>query len=376
MNRTVAKDAKRWVVKIGSALLTDDGAGLDREAIDGWVSQIATLLDQGNEIVLVSSGAIAEGIARLGWAQRPDSIDELQAAAAVGQMGLIQAYESSFERFTRATAQILLDHDDLANRQRYLNARGVLKKLMELGVVPIVNENDTVVTDEIRFGDNDSLAALVANLIDADLLVILTDKDGLYSANPDHDSTATLIPHAQADDDALDALVGDSASGLGRGGMVTKLQAARLAARSGCNTVIAGGRNEEVLLRVGRGDVVGTLLSASQKPIAARKQWLAGQLQVKGQLILDAGAVAVLSKEGRSLLPVGVKGVSGEFSRGDLVSCVNETGAEIARGLVNYSAVETLKIKGKGTELILEVLGYREDDELIHRDNMVVNAQL
>ena len=376
MNRTVAKDAKRWVVKIGSALLTDDGAGLDRAAIDGWVSQIATLLDQGNEIVLVSSGAIAEGIARLGWTQRPDSIDELQAAAAVGQMGLIQAYESSFERFTRATAQILLDHDDLANRQRYLNARGVLKKLMELGVVPIVNENDTVVTDEIRFGDNDSLAALVANLIDADLLVILTDKDGLYSANPDHDSTATLIPHAQADDDALDALVGDSASGLGRGGMVTKLQAARLAARSGCNTVIAGGRNEEVLLRVGRGDVVGTLLSASQKPIAARKQWLAGQLQVKGQLILDAGAVSVLSKEGRSLLPVGVKGVSGEFSRGDLVSCVNETGAEIARGLVNYSAVETLKIKGKGTELILEVLGYREDDELIHRDNMVVNAQL
>jgi glutamate 5-kinase len=206
--------------------------------------------------------------------------------------------------------------------------------------------------------------------------VILTDKDGLYSANPDHDSTATLIPHAQADDDALDALVGDSASGLGRGGMVTKLQAARLAARSGCNTVIAGGRNEEVLLRVGRGDVVGTLLSASQKPIAARKQWLAGQLQVKGQLILDAGAAAVLSKEGRSLLPVGVKGVSGEFSRGDLVSCVNEAGAEIARGLVNYSAVETLKIKGKGTELILEVLGYREDDELIHRDNMVVNAQL
>jgi glutamate 5-kinase len=375
VNRTVAKDAKRWVVKIGSALLTDDGAGLDREAIDGWVSQIATLLDQGNEIVLVSSGAIAEGIARLGWAQRPDSIDELQAAAAVGQMGLIQAYESSFERFTRATAQILLDHDDLANRQRYLNARGVLKKLMELGVVPIVNENDTVVTDEIRFGDNDSLAALVANLIDADLLVILTDKDGLYSANPDYDAKAKLVSQAQADDAALDALVGESAGGLGRGGMVTKLQAARLAARSGCNTVIAGGRNEEVLIRVGRGDVIGTLLSASQKPIAARKQWLAGQLQVKGQLILDAGAVAVVLKEGRSLLPVGVKSVSGGFSRGDLVSCVNENGEEIARGLVNYSAVETLKIKGKSTELIIEVLGYREDDELIHRDNMVVNAQ-
>ncbi|MFM1570999.1 MAG: glutamate 5-kinase [Porticoccaceae bacterium] len=374
MNRAVAKETKRWVVKIGSALLTDDGAGLDREAIDGWVSQIATLLDQGNEIVLVSSGAIAEGIARLGWTKRPDSIDELQAAAAVGQMGLIQAYESSFERFNRGTAQILLDHDDLANRQRYLNARGVLKKLMELGVVPIVNENDTVVTDEIRFGDNDSLAALVANLIDADLLVILTDKDGLYSANPDQDSSAKLVSQAQADDTSLDALVGESLSSLGRGGMVTKLQAARLAARSGCNTVIAGGRNEEVLLKVGRGDVIGTFLSASQKPIAARKQWLAGQLQIKGQLTLDAGAVAVLSKEGRSLLPVGVTGVSGEFSRGDLVSCVNKEGVEIARGLVNYSAAETLQIKGKGTELITEVLGYREDDELIHRDNMVVNT--
>jgi len=374
VNRAVAKEAKRWVVKIGSALLTDDGAGLDRKAIDGWVSQIATLLDQGNEIVLVSSGAIAEGMARLGWSKRPDRIDELQAAAAVGQMGLIQAYESSFERFSRGTAQILLDHDDLANRQRYLNARGVLKKLMELGVVPIVNENDTVVTDEIRFGDNDSLAALVANLIDADLLVILTDKDGLYSANPDQDASAKLVSQAQANDDSLDALAGDSLSGLGRGGMVTKLQAARLAARSGCNTVLAGGRNEEVLLKVARGDVIGTLLSASQKPIAARKQWLAGRLQVKGQLILDAGAVAVLSKEGRSLLPVGVKGVSGEFSRGDLVSCVNEQGAEIARGLVNYSAAETRQIKGKGTELIIEVLGYREDDELIHRDNMVVNT--
>jgi len=374
VNRAVAKETKRWVVKIGSALLTDDGAGLDREAIDGWVSQIATLLDQGNEIVLVSSGAIAEGIARLGWTKRPDSIDELQAAAAVGQMGLIQAYESSFERFNRGTAQILLDHDDLANRQRYLNARGVLKKLMELGVVPIVNENDTVVTDEIRFGDNDSLAALVANLIDADLLVILTDKDGLYSANPDQDSSAKLVSQAQADDTSLDALVGESLSSLGRGGMVTKLQAARLAARSGCNTVIAGGRNEEVLLKVGYGDVIGTFLSASQKPIAARKQWLAGQLQIKGQLTLDAGAVAVLSKEGRSLLPVGVTGVSGEFSRGDLVSCVNKEGVEIARGLVNYSAAETLQIKGKGTELITEVLGYREDDELIHRDNMVVNT--
>ena len=373
MTRAITRDAQRLVVKIGSALLTNNGAGLDREAIDGWVEQIAQLLAQGKEIVLVSSGSIAEGIVRLGWKTRPDSIHELQAAAAVGQMGLIQTYESSFQRFDRLTAQILLDHDDLANRQRYLNARSALQTLIQLNVLPIVNENDTVVTDEIRFGDNDSLAALVANLIDADLLVILTDKDGLYSANPDLDPNAQLISEAMADDSSLDALAGGSNSALGRGGMITKLQAARLAARSGCNTVIVGGRNSGILTAVTQGVEVGTLLTASQQPLAARKQWLAGHLQVKGQLVLDAGAVKVLQQQGRSLLAVGVTQVKGQFTRGDLVSCVDADGREIARGLVNYNSAEAARIQGQGTEYIAEILGYREDDELIHRDNMVVS---
>ena len=374
MTREIATDAKRWVIKIGSALLTNNGAGLDRNAIDGWVDQIADLLLQGKEVVLVSSGAIAEGIVRLGWQQRPDSIHELQAAAAVGQMGLIQAYESSFQRFDRLTAQILLDHDDMASRQRYLNARGVLQTLMSLTVVPIVNENDTVVTDEIRFGDNDSLAALVANLIDADMLVILTDKDGLYSANPDLEPDAHLIAQAMADDTSLDALAGGSNGTLGRGGMITKLKAARLAARSGCSTIIVGGRNANILHQVATGDEVGTLLSAGQKPLAARKQWLAGHLQVKGQLVLDAGAVKVLTEQGRSLLAVGVRQVVGTFTRGDLVSCVNADGLEIARGLVNYNANEAVRILGQSTESIAGILGYREDDELIHRDNLVITG--
>jgi len=374
MTREIAKDAKRWVIKIGSALLTNNGAGLDRNAIDGWVDQIANLLLQGKEVVLVSSGAIAEGIVRLGWQNRPDSIHELQAAAAVGQMGLVQAYESSFQRFDRLTAQILLDHDDMASRQRYLNARGVLQTLMSLTVVPIINENDTVVTDEIRFGDNDSLAALVANLIDADILVILTDKDGLYSANPDLELDARLISQAMAKDTSLDTLAGGSSGTLGRGGMVTKLQAARLAARSGCSTIIVGGRNANILHQVAAGDEVGTLLSAGQKPLAARKQWLAGHLQVKGQLVLDAGAVKVLTQQGRSLLAVGVRQVVGTFTRGDLVSCVNADGVEIARGLVNYNANEAALIQGQSTESIAGILGYRGDDELIHRDNLVVTV--
>jgi glutamate 5-kinase len=373
MTRDIARDARRWVIKIGSALLTNDGAGLDRNAIDSWVEQIAQLLAAGNEVVLVSSGAIAEGIVRLGWKTRPDSIHELQAAAAVGQMGLIQAYESSFMRFDRHTAQILLDHDDMANRQRYLNARGALQTLIGLNVVPIVNENDTVVTDEIRFGDNDRLAALVANLIDADMLVILTDKDGLYDANPDTHPDAQLISEAMATDTKLDSLAGGSSGTLGRGGMVTKLQAARLAARSGCSTVIAGGRNQHILHQVAAGKTVGTLLSAGQKPLAARKQWLAGQLQVKGSLVLDAGAVKVLTDQGRSLLAVGVSAVKGKFTRGELVSCVDGNGIEIARGLVNYNSDEADRIKGQSTESISSILGYREDDELIHRDNLVVS---
>ena len=364
--------SKRWVIKFGSAILTNNGAGLDRGAIDGWVEQIAELMNQDIEVVLVSSGAIAEGISRLGWKDRPDSIHELQAAAAVGQMGLIQAYETSFIKFQRRTAQILLDHDDVSNRQRYLNARGALKRLIDLGVVPIVNENDTVATDEIRFGDNDSLAALVANLIDADLLVILTDKDGLYEEDPDLNPSAKLVSLASADDKNLDLLASNSKSIVGSGGMVTKIKAARIASSSGCSTLIASGRKQNILLDIKKGHVRGTLLTAGQKPIAAKKQWLMGQLKAKGKLVLDSGAEAVILKHGRSLLPVGVVEVVGKFNRGDLVSCVNSMGHELARGLVNYSADEVNKIKGQNTDDVLEILGYRQNAEVVHRDNMVV----
>ncbi len=367
-----SKRSKRWVIKFGSAILTNNGAGLDRGAIDGWVEQIAELMNQDIEVVLVSSGAIAEGISRLGWEGRPDSIHELQAAAAVGQMGLIQAYETSFIKFQRRTAQILLDHDDVSNRQRYLNARGALKRLLDIGVVPIVNENDTVATDEIRFGDNDSLAALVANIIDADLLVILTDKDGLYEADPDLNPLAKLVSRASADDKNLDHLASNSKSIVGSGGMVTKIKAARIASSSGCSTLIASGRKQNILLDIKKGHVLGTLLTAGQKPIAAKKQWLMGQLKAKGKLVLDSGAEAVILKHGRSLLPVGVVEVAGKFNRGDLVSCVNSMGHELARGLVNYSADEVNKIKGQNTDDVLEILGYRQNAEVVHRDNMVV----
>lgn len=364
--------ARRWVVKIGSALLTADGKGLDRDAMAGWVAQIARLLDEGVEVVLVSSGAVAEGMARLGWKERPKAIHDLQAAAAIGQMGLVQAYESRFQLHGRQTAQILLDHDDLSNRQRYLNARRTLLALIKLGAVPVVNENDTVVTDEIRFGDNDTLAALVANLIEADLLVILTDQHGLFDKDPRSNPDAVLVCHGRAGDPALDLLAGGSAGNLGRGGMITKLRAARLAARSGAATVIASGREADVLNRLRVGENLGTLLEAAQEPIAARKQWLAGQLQVRGRLTLDDGAVAVLRQQGRSLLPVGVKAVSGRFTRGELVSCCDIDGREVARGLVNYNSDETAKILGQSSSRIAEILGYRDDDELIHRDNLVL----
>ncbi|MDG1693755.1 MAG: glutamate 5-kinase [Porticoccaceae bacterium] len=372
MDRQIINNAKRLVIKVGSALLTNDGAGIDRQAIDAWVEQIANLLSEGKEVVLVSSGAVAEGLARLGIGSRPQSIHMLQSAAAVGQMGLIQTYETSFRRFERQTAQILLDHDDMANRERYLNARGVMQTLMDLNVVPIVNENDTVVTDEIRFGDNDRLAALVANLIDADALIILTDKDGMYDANPDIDSNAKLISQAHASDSSLDDQAGTSKGALGRGGMQTKLEAARLASRSGCNTVIAGGRNQNILMRICSGETVGTFLSADKTPIAARKQWLAGQLQAKGTLVLDEGASRVLRQQGSSLLAVGVTAVKGSFTRGELVSCEDSNGIEVARGLVNYNSDETQLIQGKSTEEIITILGYCEDDELIHRDNLVL----
>lgn len=370
--RQQLQQSKRWVVKIGSALLTANGQGLDRVAMDAWTAQIVELHRRGIEVVLVSSGAVAEGMARLGLKDRPATLHQLQAAAAVGQMGLVQAYESCFKQYGLHTAQILLGHDDISARDRYLNARNTLTALLSMNVVPVVNENDTVVTDEIRFGDNDTLGALVANLVDADALIILTDQRGLFNKDPRVNSDAVLISEAAVDDGRLDAMAGGSAGSLGRGGMTTKIRAARLAARSGASTIIAGGSIENVLLKIAAGEDVGTLLVAAQEPLVARKQWLAGMLRVMGSLSLDDGAVRVLIGSGKSLLPVGVKAVSGHFSRGELVSCFDSEGREVARGLVGYSSEESRLIMGKSSGSIEEVLGYRGDKEIIHRDNMVV----
>lgn len=363
--------ARRWVVKIGSALLTNDGRGLNRAGIECWVAQMVELRRRGIEVVLVSSGAVAEGMSRLGWKVRPHAIHELQAAAAVGQMGLVQAYESQFQRYGLHTAQVLLGHDDISARDRYLNARGTLKTLVRLGVIPVINENDTVVTDEIRFGDNDTLAALVATLIDADILVILTDQDGLFDRDPRQHPDAALVRRGRAGDPELDLMAGGGGV-LGRGGMLTKLRAARLAAHAGADTVIAGGRQDDVLIRLADGEELGTLLTTERQPLAARKQWLAGLMQVGGHLTIDDGAARVLRESGRSLLPVGVKAASGRFRRGDLVSCVDLQGREVARGLSNYAIEEALKIIGHSSDRVEELLGYQGEEELIHRDNLVL----
>ncbi|MGO2134522.1 MAG: glutamate 5-kinase [Marinobacter sp.] len=370
--RAQLRQARRLVVKIGSALLTNDGRGLDVEALALWVDQMAALVKQGVELVVVSSGSVAEGMSRLGWKKRPEQLHELQAAAAVGQMGLVQTWEAQFKRHGIYTAQILLTHDDLSDRKRYLNGRSTLRALLDFGVVPIVNENDTVVTDEIRFGDNDTLGALVANVVEADGLIILTDQLGLFDKDPRKHPDANLIAERFAGDRALDSMAGSSAGALGRGGMQTKLRAARLAARSGAFTVIVGGRIEGIFTRLRQGDVVGTLLLPEQGRIAARKQWLASHLQTRGKLTLDEGAVKVLRQGGRSLLPVGVKGVVGQFRRGEMVSCVGLDGNEVARGLVNYDADEARAITGRSSSSIVEVLGYISDEEMIHRDNMVI----
>ncbi|MGO1503296.1 MAG: glutamate 5-kinase [Marinobacter sp.] len=370
--RTQLHQARRLVVKIGSALLTNDGRGLDVEALGLWVDQMAALVKQGVELVVVSSGSVAEGMSRLGWKNRPEQLHELQAAAAVGQMGLVQTWAAQFKRHGIHTAQILLTHDDLSDRKRYLNGRSTLRALLDFGVVPIVNENDTVVTDEIRFGDNDTLGALVTNVVEADGLVILTDQLGLFDKDPRKNPDASLITERFAGDRELDAMAGGSAGALGRGGMQTKLRAARLAARSGAFTVIAGGRIEGVLSRLCQGDVVGTLLLPEQGRIAARKQWLASHLQTRGKLTLDEGAVKVLRQGGRSLLPVGVQAVVGQFRRGEMVTCVGQDGNEIARGLVNYDAGEARAIAGRSSNSIADILGYISDEEMIHRDNLVV----
>jgi glutamate 5-kinase len=370
-DRKKLKDTRRWVVKIGSALLTDNGCGLKHELLDNWVKQIVALNDRGIEIVIVSSGAVAEGIARLGWKTRPNIIHELQAAAAVGQMGLIQAYETCFQKYGKHTAQILLTHDDIANRARYLNARTSLNTLLGLGVAPIVNENDSVATDEIRLGDNDTLAALVANLIDAELLVLLTDQEGLFTANPSIDSTAKLIEEAKAGDKALESYAGDGGS-LGRGGMRTKLKAAVIATRSGTQTIIASGNNDSTLIKIADGENVGTLLTTNKEPITARKQWLANQSHLLGAVTLDDGAIVALTQNGKSLLPVGISAVSGDFKRGEIISCVDKSGNEIARGLTNYDSVQTKLIMGKSNKEVEKLLGQLDEDELIHRDNLIL----
>ncbi|WP_271272814.1 glutamate 5-kinase [Aliamphritea hakodatensis] len=362
---------RRWVVKIGSALLTNDGEGLDQAAISRWVDQLAQLKRDGVEIVLVSSGSIAEGMTRLGWPDRPHEVYKLQAAAAVGQMGLVQAYESNFQRHDTHAAQVLLTHEDHSNRKRYLNAQATLRTLISMGVVPVVNENDTVVTKEIRFGDNDTLGALVANLVEADALILLTDQKGLFTADPRHDPDATLISEARSGDQSLEAMAGDGGK-LGRGGMATKVRAAKLAARSGALTVIASGREDEVLLRLKAAEDLGTLLVPEQTPMAARKQWIAGHLQARGILTLDAGAVKALVSGGKSLLPAGVKAVEGEFSRGEMVVLVDESGMVMARGLVNYGIEDAVRIIGKPSGDIVEVLGFMGEEELVHRDNLVL----
>ena len=363
--------AKRLVIKVGSALVTNNGEGLDTAAIQEWARQIAMLRARGREVLLVSSGAIACGMQRLGWAKRPKSVHELQAAAAVGQMGLAQVYDRAFLEHGLHTAQILLTHDDLADRKRYLNARSTLSTLLALGVVPIINENDTVVTDEIKFGDNDTLGALVANLIEADALIILTDQPGLYTADPRKDPAATLISEAVAGDRALEAMAGGAGTRVGTGGMITKVIAAKRAARSGAHTAIASGRELDPIIRLADGEALGTLLVSQTPPLAARKQWLADHLQLAGRLHLDAGAVDAL-KMGKSLLPIGVTAIEGEFERGAAVACLDPQGREVARGLCNYGSGEGRLITRKTSTEIETLLGYIDEPEMIHRDNLIV----
>ena len=373
MNKEIEeiKETRRWVIKIGSALITDNGCGLKHDVLDSWVGQISTLTERGIDIVIVSSGAVAEGLTRLGWQDRPKIVSKLQAAAAVGQMGLIQAYEFCFQKYSKHTAQVLLTHDDIADRTRYLNARTSLNTLLQLGVIQIVNENDTVATDEIRFGDNDTLAGLVANLIDAELLILLTDQKGLYTSDPRKNESAKFIEKAEASDPALINYAGKS-NAQGRGGMQTKIKAALIAAKSNTDTVIASGNEELTLLKIADGNFVGTLLTTSKKTLSSRKQWLANQSYVKGTITIDSGAVSALVKSGKSLLPIGVKSITGEFKRGEIVSCVDGKGKEIARGLSNYNSTQARLIIGKSSKDIQKLLDCADEDEIIHRDNMIL----
>ena len=369
---TVLRDARRIVVKVGSSLVTNDGRGLDEAAIGEWCRQLSLLVRGGRELIMVSSGAIAEGMKRLGWHTRPSEIHELQAAAAVGQMGLAQMYETKLREHGLGSAQVLLTHADLADRERYLNARSTLLTLLRLGVVPVINENDTVVTDEIKFGDNDTLGALVANLVEADALVILTDQNGLFTADPRRDPTASFVHQAKAGDPALEAMAGGAGSSLGRGGMITKILAAKRAAGSGASTVIAWGREPDALLRLTQGESIGTLLIAPTQKNQARKQWMADHLQLRGAVTVDAGAVHQLRAGGKSLLPIGMTAVEGDFSRGDVIAVRDPQGLEIARGLANYASTEARLICRKPSGEFEKLLGFAAEPEMVHRDNMVL----
>ena len=364
--------ARRIVVKVGSSLVTNEGRGVDAEAIGNWSRQLAALAAGGREVIMVSSGAIAEGMKRLGWAARPKEVHELQAAAAVGQMGLVQMYETRLREHGMASAQVLLTHADLADRERYLNARSTLITLLSLKVIPVINENDTVVNDEIKFGDNDTLGALVANLVDADAYVILTDQRGLYSADPRKDPNARFIDSATAGDPTLEAMAGGAGSGIGKGGMLTKILAAKRAAGSGTSTVIAWGREKDVLLRLANGEAIGTALIAGTPKLTARKQWMVDHLQLRGAVLVDDGAVLKLRDEGKSLLPIGVHEVQGEFVRGDVIAVRTLAGVEVARGLANYSASEARLIARKASHQIEALLGYANEPELVHRTNLVL----
>ena len=372
-NSMILRDARRIVVKVGSSLVTNEGRGLDEQAIGEWCRQLSALVREGRELIMVSSGAIAEGMKRLGWQQRPKALNELQAAAAVGQMGLAQMYETQLRHNGLGSAQVLLTHADLADRERYLNARSTLLTLLSHGVLPVINENDTVVNDEIKFGDNDTLGALVANLVEADAMIILTDQKGLYSADPRVDPSATFVHNARAGDAQLEAMAGGAGSSIGKGGMITKILAAKRAAGSGASTVIAWGRETDVLLRLAKGEAIGTLLVAPTQKQQARKQWMADQLQLRGSITVDKGAVDKVRKEGKSLLPIGMTAVEGEFSRGDVIAILDPQGVEIARGLANYASAEARLICRKPSGEIETNLGYMAEPEMVHRDNLVLS---
>jgi glutamate 5-kinase len=371
--QTILRDARRIVVKVGSSLVTNEGRGLDEQAIGEWCRQLSALVRDGRELIMVSSGAIAEGMKRLGWQQRPHALNELQAAAAVGQMGLAQMYETQLRHNGLGSAQVLLTHADLADRERYLNARSTLLTLLSHGVLPVINENDTVVNDEIKFGDNDTLGALVANLVEADALIILTDQKGLYSADPRVDPTATFVHTARAGDAQLEAMAGGAGSSIGKGGMITKILAAKRAAGSGASTVIAWGRESDVLLRLTKGEAIGTLLVAPTQKQQARKQWMADHLQLRGAITVDKGAVDKVRQEGKSLLPIGMTAVEGEFSRGEVIAILDPQGVEIARGLANYASAEARLLCRKPSGEIEASLGYIAEPEMVHRDNLVLS---